>query len=328
MPVGSPGLTQRTRYDPGPVELRWLAGNVSVLARARSSGGFALAFAERGRGVAAAVGIERPVAAGEICLSAGDLSLTGTALYGWLLTVDADWLAAGTAKRLVGPPEPAVRLLAPQERSRCAVFFRALDDELARGRADRPALRALVELLVVGYSRAAVTLPDGGALARTSAERLAAEVLEVIDSRFAERLSLAEVAARLARAPASVARAAREVTGRSVLELIVERRMQEARRLLAASEMSIGEIAGQVGYPSVGYFHRVFRRVTGMTPQRWRSGAMEPSGWAERRSPAPAPAHQRSHDRTPACADRALSDGDIAAYLAALRVLVAGRGPL
>jgi AraC-like DNA-binding protein len=263
-----------------PIGLRRLAGQAAVVSEPRSvAARFTLVFAERGRGIVAVTGITRALAAGEICFGDAGLCVGGQALYGWRLSVDAGWLGH-PAGELIGdglasPSRPTIRVLDQRERSRCSVFFGALADELERGGGDPIALRALVELLVLGYARAAPSLPGGGALARVKSERLAAEVLDVIDERFSERLSLADVADELARAPASVARSVREVTGRSVLELIVERRMEEAQALLAGSDLSVAEVAFRVGYPSAGYFHRVFRRFTGVTPQRWRTAAAQ-----------------------------------------------------
>ena len=46
--------------------------------------------------------------------------------------------------------------------------------------------------------------------------------------------------------------------------------MQEARRLLADSDLTVAEIAGRVGYREVGYFIRRFRTAHGVPPAAWR----------------------------------------------------------
>ena len=53
-------------------------------------------------------------------------------------------------------------------------------------------------------------------------------------------------------------------------EWIVDRRMTAARRLLAGSDLPVGEIGRRVGYPDPGYFARVFGQVHGVSPTRWR----------------------------------------------------------
>lgn len=104
-----------------------------------------------------------------------------------------------------------------------------------------------------------------------SAHRLADEVLEVIEERFAGDLSLAGVARELARSPSGVARAVKASTGHTVVELIAARRLQEAKRLLSESDLSVAEIADRAGFGCLGYFHRAFRRATDTTPLRWRA---------------------------------------------------------
>ena len=41
---------------------------------------------------------------------------------------------------------------------------------------------------------------------------------------------------------------------------------------LRATEASIGKIGSDVGYESEAAFNRAFKRVTGVTPGRWREG--------------------------------------------------------
>ena len=47
-------------------------------------------------------------------------------------------------------------------------------------------------------------------------------------------------------------------------------RMHLARHLLRESTLSIGEVAGRVGYESEAAFNRAFRRLVGAPPATWR----------------------------------------------------------
>jgi AraC-like DNA-binding protein len=58
----------------------------------------------------------------------------------------------------------------------------------------------------------------------------------------------------------------RRKTGRPVQEWIKERRMAQARRLLVETDLTIDQLARQVGYADSVYFVRTFRRVHGTTP--------------------------------------------------------------
>ena len=56
---------------------------------------------------------------------------------------------------------------------------------------------------------------------------------------------------------------------------ITERRLIEARRLLAETTWPVAEVAGRVGFTDPGYFARVFRRDHGVSPQAWRRAARD-----------------------------------------------------
>lgn len=62
----------------------------------------------------------------------------------------------------------------------------------------------------------------------------------------------------------------RRLTGRTVVDWIVERRLAEARRLLLETDDDVAGITERVGYGDVTHFIRQFRRAHGITPQAWR----------------------------------------------------------
>lgn len=68
---------------------------------------------------------------------------------------------------------------------------------------------------------------------------------------------------------AALSRALAHMTGRTTKELITDRRMLEAARLLRFSEMSVGEIAFRAGYGDQLYFSRVFKRHFGEAPSAY-----------------------------------------------------------
>ena len=51
---------------------------------------------------------------------------------------------------------------------------------------------------------------------------------------------------------------------------INSKRMDQAKYLLKNTDLSIAEIAEQVGIPNVSYFYRQFKKETGKTPQQYR----------------------------------------------------------
>ncbi len=55
-----------------------------------------------------------------------------------------------------------------------------------------------------------------------------------------------------------------------MIEYIMEEKMQLAKRLLAETEMSVSDIAAQVGYSNFSYFARVFKTTVHMSPKQFR----------------------------------------------------------
>ena len=54
---------------------------------------------------------------------------------------------------------------------------------------------------------------------------------------------------------------------------LVQHRLERAKALLRSTDLSITEVAFEVGYQSQSHFGQMFRRATGMTPRSWRKAS-------------------------------------------------------
>src|SRR5262249_17128944 len=61
-----------------------------------------------------------------------------------------------------------------------------------------------------------------------------------------------------------------ETEGTSFSELVDEVRLMLAEDLLGSENMSVAEVADQLGYSEVSNFIRAFKRLTGSTPSAYR----------------------------------------------------------
>ena len=165
----------------------------------------------------------------------------------------------------------AQRLRVPAaERAAFAEHFAALDREL-RERRDgcNEAVIAHLTLLLVAVSRLATDVAGDLALRD---EPLLAAVFDAIETGFRGPLSLKDVAAVVGLTPGHLTTVVGRKTGRTVQQWITERRMVEARRLLADTELTVEAVGARVGYPDPGYFARRFRNAHGAAPLEWRRG--------------------------------------------------------
>jgi AraC family transcriptional regulator, transcriptional activator of pobA len=150
--------------------------------------------------------------------------------------------------------------------------IRAIETELTAGEeAYRQAVLAHLTVLLIELARLARDSPDLVADLRRSGEPLLADVFAVIDERHGQPLSLRDVAREVGMTPGHLTTVVRRRTGRTVQEWIIERRMTEARSLLADTDLPVAEVARRVGVTDPGYFSRLFSRAHGASPRQWRA---------------------------------------------------------
>lgn len=83
-------------------------------------------------------------------------------------------------------------------------------------------------------------------------------------------MSVAEIAAKVGSHEKKLSRAFREQVGLTVFAFIREERSRMSRKLLAETELSIHDIAEQVGFQNAGNFTTAFRERFNMTPTGFR----------------------------------------------------------
>jgi AraC family transcriptional activator of pobA len=181
-----------------------------------------------------------------------------------LLTGGMGWLLAGRGGLTV--PVPADRVGALE------ATVRALADE-ARAAPDEQTPAAQHHLLSVlllwverWYDAARLEARPADA-AQVELHRRFARVLE---QDFARHHDAAHYSDVLAVPPAALSRALTRATGRTTKELIVDRVMLEAARLLRYTDRSVGEVAFATGYTDPLYFSRAFKRRFGEAPVPYR----------------------------------------------------------
>jgi AraC family transcriptional regulator len=109
-------------------------------------------------------------------------------------------------------------------------------------------------------------IPHRGGLAPRQMRR----VLDYIDAHLPDELGLVELAAIAGLSPHHFGEAFKTSMGTSPHRYVIERRVQHALELLREKDRPIGEIAHAAGFSSQSHLTANFRRVTGLTPGRFR----------------------------------------------------------
>ncbi|BAZ71109.1 transcriptional regulator (plasmid) [Fischerella sp. NIES-4106] len=99
---------------------------------------------------------------------------------------------------------------------------------------------------------------------------LLCEVFEFIELNYHQSIRLKEVAQAVGYSSAYLTDLVRRLTGKTVNNWIVERRIAEASTLLLETNYSVEEIALKVGYQNINHFYCQFRNYYKNTPRAWR----------------------------------------------------------
>ena len=93
---------------------------------------------------------------------------------------------------------------------------------------------------------------------------------QALERDYARHHDAAHYADALAVPQAQLSRALNHVTGRTTKQLITDRVMLEAARLLRFTDLTVGEIAFRAGFEDQLYFSRAFKRHYGQAPSAYR----------------------------------------------------------
>jgi AraC-like DNA-binding protein len=123
-----------------------------------------------------------------------------------------------------------------------------------------------------GHSRTALPPDRGGreALARERRRRLVREVQEYLRAHYAEALELEALARRFGVSPFHLCRAFSQEMGATLTDMLTTLRIEAARDLLRDGRRPLKQVSEAVGFAAPGYFAKVFRRVTGLSPTQYR----------------------------------------------------------
>lgn len=98
----------------------------------------------------------------------------------------------------------------------------------------------------------------------------------LVEKNFKEKHTVAEYADLLFKSPKTLSNIFSKMGSKSPLRYIHDRKMLESRRLLSYSDLSIKEIAFDLGFVDIQSFSRFFKKYEGVSPSEFKE--LNPSG--------------------------------------------------
>jgi AraC family transcriptional activator of pobA len=177
---------------------------------------------------------------------------------------DPSWLLAGCGGRVVHVPEDEVE--------RFEAMIAALATETTRPADERSAdlERHLLSVVLLWIERWYDAQRDERGEPEDASVQLYRRFARLLERDFAAHHDAAYYADALAVPPAALSQALTQVTGHSTKELVTDRVMIEAVRLLRYTDRTVGEVAYLTGFSDPLYFSRAFKRHVGVPPSAYR----------------------------------------------------------
>lgn len=210
-----------------------------------------------------------------------NLTVTNVQYMEELLATSREELRREPGYRAFFELEPAMRrpdglqshlTLPPADLEYVAAICREMERET---RERRPAYVFLARTIFVhlcGFlGRCYSRQPD----ARSQSLSRIGQALNFIDQRYATRISVPELAALARMSESAFLRNFKAAMRRSPVDYIVRRRVEAACRKLAHTELSVTDVAMEVGFNSIEYFSRKFREIMHASPREYRKRCRE-----------------------------------------------------
>ena len=195
-------------------------------------------------------------------------------------SVHLDAELVGDVAEVLGPKAVRPRPGVVRNASRILAVGRLLLDGAGNeGTGSLVAAEALAEVLAV---EALQVGPPTAGLSVGPTDRRIVAALQQIEERFAEPLSVDDLARTAGMSRFHFSRRFREVTGQSPYRCLIETRLRSAAALLRGGHHSVTEAALSAGFTDLGRFSRMFRQWSGTAPHRFcrESGARSAHGSA------------------------------------------------
>lgn len=95
-------------------------------------------------------------------------------------------------------------------------------------------------------------------------------IKDYINHNLDQKITLMSLSKKFHRSTVTLTECFRKEFGTSIMQYVLEQRLESAARLLKDTDASVGEIARSCGFQDAEYFSRCFKSKFGLAPSVWR----------------------------------------------------------
>lgn len=152
----------------------------------------------------------------------------------------------------------------------CAILQAMLDEFRSRQEGYEKVIKATLEIFLIQYLRYRQGNKPDNINANTYQQEKLQEFLDLLEANISTTKQVSAYADMVSLSLFQLNSITKSLLGKTVADLIEDQILLEAKRNLLATSNQVNQIAFQLGYEDVSYFIRLFKKLTGYTPDAFR----------------------------------------------------------
>lgn len=116
----------------------------------------------------------------------------------------------------------------------------------------------------------AVKLYPVNQITQCNADYIYSKVIQYLNKNFASKVSVADITELCHCSESYINHLFKKRSGKNISAYVNSLRVEEAKKLLRGSHLSISEISGMTGFSDSNYFSTVFKKTNGISPANYR----------------------------------------------------------
>jgi two-component system response regulator YesN len=100
------------------------------------------------------------------------------------------------------------------------------------------------------------------------------KAVNYMNQNYEKKLTIDEIAQAVYLSPCYLSRIFKQSLGCTLMEYLTQIRVEKAKTMLKNPKYNIMQVAEENGFEDPGYFTRVFKKIEGITPSRFKQNAL------------------------------------------------------